>query len=291
MARLAIMEPRVSVISGVYNCASTLVESLDSIAGQTYSDWEIVLCDDGSMDDTLRVARQWAVRNGRTKVLSNEHNIGLARTLDRCIAEASGELLARQDGDDISEPYRLAKLVQAMDAHPEISVVSSWMTCFDESGVWGIVRTKMFPTASDLLSGSPICHASCMMRRASVLAVGGYGAHSWVRRAQDYHLWFRLYAAGYKAMNLQEPLYKMRDDERARSRRNLGARLCETTVRWVGFQMLGAPWPRRLWAVKPLLVWALPPCVYRRWRRKRLGFYGTGQGQLQNSHAPGGSSS
>jgi glycosyltransferase EpsE len=255
---------------GIYNCAPTLVESLDSIARQSYTDWEMILCDDGSTDDTLHLAREWARRDPRTRVLANERNLGLARTLDRCIAEAAGALLARQDGDDISEPDRLEKLVAAMDAHPEIAVVSSWMSCFDEKGVWGLARTKMLPTADDFLSGSPICHAPCMMRPAAVLAVGGYGAQSWVLGAEDLFLWLRLYAAGYRAMNLQEPLYRMRDDQNALSRRTLARRLNETRVRWKGFGMLGLSWHKRLWAVRPILVWALPTGVYRQLRGKRL---------------------
>lgn len=264
------MPPRVSIIMGVYNCASTLVESLDSIVNQTYTDWEMILCDDGSGDDTLHVAREWAQRDQRIKVLANERNLGLARTLDRCIAEARGELLARQDGDDLSEPDRLAKLVTAMDAHPEIAVVSSWMSCFDEHGARGIVRTRMFPSADDFLSGSPICHAPCLMRRESVLAVGGYGAQPWVLQVEDLFLWLRLYATGCKAMNLQEPLYRMRDDANALSRRTLARRLNETRVRWMGFRMLGFVWYKRLWAIKPILVWALPSRVYRRLRGRRL---------------------
>jgi len=255
---------------GIYNCAPTLVESLDSIARQTYTDWEMILCDDGSKDDTLKIAREWARRDPRTRVLVNERNLGLAQTLDRCIAEAHGELLARQDGDDLSEPDRFAKLVAAMDAHPEVAVVSSWMTCFDQNGVWGMARTKPFPVANDFLSGSPICHAPCLMRRAPVLAVGGYGAQRWILQVEDLFLWFRLYSAGYKAMNIQEALYRMRDDQNALSRRTLTRRFNETKVRWKGFRMLGLAWHKRLWAVRPILVWALPSGVYRRLRGKRL---------------------
>lgn len=264
------MPPRVSILMGIYNCAPTLGECLDSIVRQTYTDWEMILCDDGSTDETLSMAREWARRDPRFKVLVNERNLGLARTLDRCIAEASGELLARQDGDDLSEPDRLAKLVAALDAHPEIAVVSSWMSCFDEHGFWGQVRTKPFPAPADFLSGSPICHAPCMMRRAPVLSVGGYGSQSWVLQVEDLFLWLRLYAAGYRAMNLQEPLYRVRDDQNAQSRRHLTRRWNETRVRWKGFRMLGLPWYQRWWAIKPILVWALPVALYRRIRGKRL---------------------
>jgi glycosyltransferase EpsE len=128
----------------------------------------------------------------------------------------------------------------------------------------------MFPTANDFLSGSPICHAPCLMRREPVLAVGGYGAQAWVLGVEDLFLWFRLYAAGYRAMNIQEALYRVRDDENARSRRTLARRLNEARVRWKGFRMLRLPWHKRLWAVKPILVWALPDSVYHRLRGKRL---------------------
>jgi glycosyltransferase EpsE len=264
------MRPRVSIIMGIYNCAPTLVESLDSIARQTFTDWEMILCDDGSKDDTLQIAREWAHGDSRTRILVNERNLGLARTLDRCITEAQGELLARQDGDDLSEPDRLAKLVAGMDNHPEVAVVSSWMTCFDQNGVWGLVRTSPFPAANDFLSGSPICHAPCMMRRAAVQAVGGYGAQRWILQVEDVFLWFRLYAAGYRAMNIQEALYRVRDDENARSRAKLSRRINHTRVRWKGFQMLGFPWYKRLWAIKPILVWALPGGLYRTLHRQRL---------------------
>ena len=264
------MPPRVSIIMGVLNCAPTLEGSLNSILGQTYTDWEMIVCDDGSTDETLALAREWERRDQRIKVLTNERNIGLASTLDRCIGVAQGELLARQDGDDISEPDRLAKLVAAMDSHPEIALVSSWMSCFDEKGFWGEVRTKLFPAPGDFLPGSPICHAPCMMRRVAVIAVGGYGTQSWVVRSQDLFLWFRLYAAGYRAMNLQEPLYRMRDDKNARNRRTLAARFNEVRVRWEGFRMLGFAWHKRIWAVRPILVWALPISIYVWLRKKRL---------------------
>jgi len=103
-----------------------------------------------------------------------------------------------------------------------------------------------------------------------VLAIGGYGAQSWVIRVEDLFLWFRLYAAGYKAMNLQEPLYRVRDDVNANNRRTFAARFNETRVRWKGFRMLGLAWHKQLWAIKPILVWALPDDVYHWLRGRRL---------------------
>jgi len=255
---------------GIYNCAGTLEEAVQSIVRQSYADWELILCDDGSSDGTFDLAERLARSEPRIRVVRNPENLGLARTLDRCAGLARGEYLARMDGDDRCSPDRFQKLVAALDAHPEYSVVSSWMTSFDEQGEWGVVRTKRLPAAEDFLEGTPFCHAPCMMRKSSFDAVGGYGSAPWLIRAEDYHLWFKFYARGLRGMNLQEPLYAMRDDRMARGRRTLRSRVNETIVRWKGFGMLGFPLWQRIRAVRPLLVWMLPGWLYDNLRRRRL---------------------
>lgn len=254
---------------GIYNCAPTLAEAVESICGQTYSDWELILCDDGSTDETLAIASELAKKDSRIRVIRNSRNLGLAQTLDRCASVAKGEYFGRMDGDDVSLPSRLAKLVDALDANPSAAVVSSWMISFDEHGDWGEVRTKPNPTKEDFVAGTPFCHAPCMMRREAFEKVGGYGDDPWIIRAEDYNLWFKFYAVGLRGINLQEPLYRVRDDQSAMTRRTLRARLNETVVRWRGFKSLGLPWLTRLKAIRPLLVWAIPSPIYRWLRRRR----------------------
>lgn len=261
--------PRVSVLMGIYNCQATLREAVGSIRNQTYADWELILCDDGSTDSTLALAESLAREDARIRVIRNPCNLGLARTLDHCASVARGELYARMDGDDISMPQRLEKLVAALDANPAVAVVSSWMTQFDEHGDWGVVRTRPNPDREDFIRGTPFCHAPCMMRRDAFEKVGGYGSDPWIIRAEDYNLWFKFYAAGLRGVNLQESLYRVRDDQHALARRTFRARLNETVVRWRGFKSLGLPWLTRLKAARPILIWAIPAFVYRRLRRSR----------------------
>lgn len=261
--------PRVSILMGIYNCEATLREAVESIRTQTFTNWELILCDDGSTDGTLNLARALAEEDARIRVIRNHRNVGLAQTLDRCAGVAKGKYFARMDGDDVSLPQRLAKLVAALDANPEFAVVSSWMTQFDEHGDWGEVRTKPRPTNEDFVAGTPFCHAPCMMRRDAFEKVGGYGTDPWIIRAEDYNLWFKFYAIGLHGLNLQEPLYRVRDDQHALARRTFRARLNETVVRWRGFKSLGITWPTRLKAIRPLLVWAIPSFIYRRLRRGR----------------------
>jgi glycosyltransferase EpsE len=266
-----IAQPRVSILMGVYNCADTLAEAVESIRSQTFDSWELIMCDDGSTDSTAALAKGLADKDHRIRLISNARNLGLARTLDRCASLARADYLGRMDGDDVSEPDRLEKLVRALDAHPEIAVVSSWMSRFDDSGEWGMTRSKPYPAPKDFLKGSPICHAACMMRREAYNAAGGYGSESWIVRAEDYHLWFKMYALGFRAMNLQESLYRMRDDRSAQARRTFCSRLNETRVRWNGFGLLGFPFWKRIWAIRPIVVFIVPTFLYGYLRKCRLG--------------------
>lgn len=264
--------PRVSIAVGIYNCATTLAEAVDSILAQTYTDWEMLLCDDGSTDDTLKIALEYSRKDPRIRVLRNPSNLGLNHSLNHCLREARGEFYARMDGDDISTPDRLAKLVAALDANTGVALVSSWMSCFDELGDWGLVKTKAAPTEADFVNGTPFCHAPCMVRTAVMRELSGYGTEPWLRRSQDYHLWFRLYAAGYHGINLQEPLYRMRNSREASVRRTLRTRMMEARIMWFGFRLLGfAPW-HYLRIARPILLGLMPGWLYERlhrWKRSQ----------------------
>ena len=264
--------PHVTIAMGIYNCEASLGEAVDSILAQTYADWELILCDDGSTDSTLAIAESYARRDPRVRVVRNPRNLGLNHTLNHCLREARGELYARMDGDDISVPERLAKLVAAMDANPEVALISSWMSCFDEQGEWGLIKTKPAPTRLDFVRGTPFCHAPCIVRTAVLRSLGGYGTEPWLRRSQDYHLWFRLYAAGHRGINLQEPLYRMRNSRAAANRRSLRTRLMEARIMCFGFRLLHiAPW-HYVRILRPILLGLTPGWIYERlhrWKRSR----------------------
>lgn len=238
------MNPKVSVIMGIYNCAETLAEALDSLLAQTFQDFEVILCDDGSADDTYAVAQEYVNRwPDKFVLLNNEQNLGLNKTLNRCLAVARGEYIARMDGDDISLPERFQKEVAALDAHPEFAVVSTPMIYFDESGDSRTGTAIEYPTKRDFIGRAPFfCHAPCMIRKSVFLEVGGYSEDPRTLRCEDCNLWFKIYTKGYKGFNLQEPLYKMRDDVNAYKRRTLKSRMNVPYVVYTGFRMLRMPW-------------------------------------------------
>ena len=254
---------RISVIMGIYNCATTLVEALDSLYAQTYQNFKIILCDDGSTDNTYQIAAEYAKKHDNIILIKNDQNKGLNYTLNHCLEYADTEYVARMDGDDISLPTRFEKEIAFLDSNPEYAIVSCPMIYFDENGDYKVGQTKSTdPIKRDFILSTPFCHAPCMVRSIAYKAVNGYSVDKRLIRVEDYHLWFKMYAAGYKGHNLSEPLYKMRDDRNATRRRTLSNRLNEVYVKHIGYKMLQLPIYSQIYAIRPLLVWLLPNPIY-----------------------------
>lgn len=247
---------------GIYNCAPTLQEALDSLYAQTFQDFEIILCDDGSKDNTYEVALENQRKHDNIVLLRNEQNLGLNATLNKCLAAAKSEYIARMDGDDISLPTRFEKQVKFLDEHPEYAVVSAPMIYFDENGEFRRGKGKGKIVARDFVHGSPICHAPCMARTEVFRSVGGYSVDDRLLRVEDYHLWFKIFAAGHKLFMMDECLYMMRDDQNAYHRRTFKARLNEAYVKYVGYRMIGLPFYYQIYALKPIVVGLLPKRIY-----------------------------
>lgn len=261
---------KVSIIMGIYNCADTLPEAIDSIVTQTYKNWELIMCDDGSKDDTYLIAEEYKKKYPEKIILiKNLENIGLNKTLNHCLKYATGDYIARMDGDDVSLPTRLEKEVQFLDANPDYAIVSCPMLYFDENGVFGSRDMIEYPTKYNFITGTPFCHAPCMVRAEAYRKVNGYSTDKKTLRAEDYNLWFRMYALGYKGHNLQEALYKMRDDMNAYHRRKLKFCINEVYVRWTGYKMLGLPAKAYIYALRPVIGRLLPKSIYMYLHRRR----------------------
>ena len=259
---------KVSVIMGIYNCASTLQEALDSLYAQTFQNFEFILCDDGSKDNTYDVALENQRNHPNIVLLRNEHNLGLNATLNKCLAVAKGEYIARMDGDDISLPTRFEKQVKFLDEHPEYAVVSAPMIYFDENGEFRRGVGKGEVEAQDFVHGSPICHAPCMARLDIVKSVGGYSVDDRLLRVEDYHLWFKIFATGHKLYMMNECLYMMRDDRNATARRNWLTRRNECYVKHIGYKMIGLPFYYQVYAIIPILKYLTPIFIYNYFHRK-----------------------
>lgn len=267
---------KISILMGIYNCAPTLREAIDSIVAQTYENWEFIICDDGSRDESHAIAMEYARKDPkRFRIIQNERNLGLNATLNKCLALADGEYIARMDGDDISDPKRFEKEAAFLNTHPEYAIVSCQMAVFDESGIWSTLKTKQAPQVRDFPTTVPMfCHAPCMIRREAFLDVQGYTEDKRLLRVEDYHLWYKFYAKDYRGYNLQEVLYYMRDDRNATHRRNARARLNGIYATFVGFRMVKLPAWMYIYAVKNAVMETIkilmPAAAYEFFHKKRL---------------------
>lgn len=266
------MQPKISILMGIYNCAPTLAEAINSILAQTYPNWELILCDDGSADDTYAIADSYRQQYPQKIVLlKNERNMGLNHTLNHCLQHATGEYIARMDGDDVSLPERFEKELNYLQAHPEYAIVSCPMIYFDENGDFRTGKCSCEePQPAMLARGTIHCHAPCMVRTEAIRSVGGYSVDKKLLRVEDWHLWLKLYAAGYRGRNLTEPLYKMRDDRAATSRRKFKYRFNEAYVCRLAIQTFRLPVWNYVFALRPILVGLLPGPVYHYLHRRKI---------------------
>jgi glycosyltransferase involved in cell wall biosynthesis len=185
------MTPRVTVLMSVYNGQRYVAEAVDSILAQTFADFELLIIDDASSDRTAEILASYD--DPRIRVLRNETNLGLTKSLNRGLQEARGELIARHDADDRSHPERLAEQVAFLDAHPEAAVVGAQANHIDESGrKRGSSRHPLSAAASrfSMMFGSALVHGAAMFRRSIVRDLGGYD-ESYIT-GQDADLWSRI---------------------------------------------------------------------------------------------------
>lgn len=256
-------KPLVSVLMGIYNCADTLEEAVDSILAQTYTNWELIMCDDCSTDNTLEVAKKIAQKDSRIVVINNDKNLTLAPTLNNCLKIAKGEYVARMDGDDICDPTRFEKELNFLQQNQEFALVSTRMNMYDENGVFGVTTAKDYPCKEDLLKGPPFCHAGCMMKKSVLDQVNGYNTDKSVERVEDYDLWFRIYTAGYKGANLQEALYSMRDDRNAVKRRKMKYRINSFNIKRRVIKEFNLPKINYIFTIRPILLGLCPIFLYK----------------------------
>ena len=249
--------PLVSVIMGVYNCETTVEDSINSILNQSFDNLEFIICDDASSDKTLETVLRCAQKDTRIRVLRNQMNSGLAPTLNKCIEYARGTYLARMDGDDISKKERIQKQVDFLETHQAYAFCGTSAELFDDTGVWGLRRCIERPKPKDFLSVSPFIHPSTMFRKEALLNVGLYKTKN-VGRSEDYELFMRLYAKGFIGYNFQDFLLIYREDRNGFIKRKAKYLFTEAKIRFEGFKALHL-FPLALpYVMRPIILALLP---------------------------------
>lgn len=264
---------QISVLMSVYNGERTLADSVDSILNQSLSDFELIICDDGSHDKTWEILCEYAEKDSRVKILRNKRNLGLAASLNRCITISAGEYIARQDDDDRAHPERLEREIAFLEQHEELTFVGCWVNEM-QHGVHLTVRClPEFPKLEDFLFTMPFVHPTLVFRRSALLLAKGYCEEKRCVLCEDYDLLLRFYHMGCYGGNLSECLLDYSVDGIRSGRRKFRYRINEAQTRWIHFRECGLL-PRALpYVIKPLAVGLLPTPLRnfcRDWRNSRI---------------------
>lgn len=202
-----IKKPAVTVFMPVYNGEKYLKESMDSILNQTFRDFEFLIINDGSTDNTVQIIQSYT--DPRIRLLENEKNMGLVPTRNRGIKESAGKFIAILDSDDIAHPKRLEKQMAFLESHPDFGMVGSWVKIIDEKGrptgtLW---KNRLAPEKipSLLLFHNYFAQSAITLRKSAL-------PEEWYRQlspSEDYDLWVRI-ANRSKVWNLPEILLDYR---------------------------------------------------------------------------------
>jgi glycosyltransferase involved in cell wall biosynthesis len=201
--------PRISVITPAYNAEKTITETVTSILSQTWKNFEYIIIDDASTDDTWKILQDLKRNDDRIRIEQNTKNLGIAGTRNRGLELAKGEFIAWQDADDISYPDRLEKELQMMESDSDIGIVGGWLEFFDNSGTHSI-RTYAEhdkPLRKTIFRYSPVAQPAALIRSKLFKKVGAYDLR--YPPAEDLDMSFRLGSISTFA-NVQEPVIRYR---------------------------------------------------------------------------------
>ena len=263
--------PKISVIMGIYNTKSKdyLEKSLNSILKQTYTDFELIICDDGSTNECIRWVKEICSDDKRVKLLKNEVNRGLAYTLNYCLSAANGEYIARMDDDDESRIDRFEKQLSYLEKNTDVGLVSCNIKLFNDSGVFGEKKYNENIMKQDFLFNSPIVHPAIMARKKCFDIVGGYCEDKSCIRVEDYDIFMKMFAKKINMKVIQEPIFYYRDDSQTTQRRQqFKYRINETIVRMKNYKILKLYPLGILFVIKPIILGFMPNWLLTKIKKK-----------------------
>ncbi len=194
---------KISVLMSVYNDENLLKESIESILNQTYENFELLICNDSSLDNTLKVLSFYEKNDSRIKVINNKKNIGLTKSLNKLINISEGELIARQDSDDISLKTRFEEQVHYIEKKGYDVVLSR---AYRKQGRKYIPGFSYYLPKKFLIKyKNPFIHGTLLIKKTVINEIGNYDENFYY--AQDYKLFSDLLNSGYSFKHIKTPLY------------------------------------------------------------------------------------
>lgn len=210
----------ISVVMPAFNAEQYIGESIQSILEQSFVDFELIIINDASADKTLEVISEYAKRDSRIRVFSNEKNLGIAGNRNLGVSLALGKYLAWQDADDVSLPYRLEEQYQFLEAQPEIGIIGGYLELFSGDNIRGVrhYAERDLDLRKSMFKYSPVAQPAAMIRRNILDKAGAYDLS--YPPAEDLDMTFRIGMLS-KLANLPKVLIRYRVSETSATGKNL----------------------------------------------------------------------
>lgn len=256
-----LLEDLISVIMGIkYNRdeLDTLKRSLDSILTQTYSQFELIICERGSSLQAKQLLSEYADRDARIKLIDGSNAGSFSEQLNICLEKSKGTWVARMDDDDYSCPERFERQLEYFKTHSDVAFVGCNVMLVQDGADAGVQRFPERPQVKDFLFSMPFVHPALMFRRSALEAVGGYSLLPRCERCEDYDMLLRMYEKGLYGANMQEFLFVYSLPHNGVTTRNFRDRANEVSTRYSRFKQLGLLPRCFMYVIKPFFVWLLP---------------------------------
>ncbi|KKS02247.1 MAG: Glycosyltransferase, group 2 family [candidate division WWE3 bacterium GW2011_GWF2_41_45] len=199
-------KPNVSVVMGVYNGEKYLHEAIESVLNQTYRNFEFIIVNDGSTDNTEKIILRYKNKDDRIKYLKNKLNVGQSKTWNLAIDKSRGKYIARMDADDICLSNRFEEQIKFLNNNPNIDVLGTQYFIINANEIKSI-KSSLVPR--DLRDAKPsVHHPTCILKKELFVKFGKY--NSKFDGAEDLELWYRFYSNGVNFYNINKYLFKYR---------------------------------------------------------------------------------
>lgn len=256
---------KLAVLMAVFNNAETLEEAIKSILNQTYKDFQFVIVNDASTDESNQILTRFVKKDSRIKLINNQHRLGLTKSLNKGLKTIKTKYIARMDADDLALPKRFKKQLEYLESHPKIALLGTAAFLIDFKGKK--LKLKTYPINNHhlkklILHFCPFIHPTWMIRRSTLNQVGEYNEK--FTFAQDYELALRIMTK-FKTANLPEPLLKYRvNSDQAISLKNLKAQeRLALKARFLALTQYGYPLTEFWKLIKPALSYLIPVRIKR----------------------------
>lgn len=258
--------PSLSIIMGIYYRKDDLValrKSIESILKQTYTSFELILCDDGSTDAACQLIDFYAKKDRRIRIVRGVKQFDLSHKLNACLQLAKGQWIGRMDDDDFSHFNRFEQQVAYLKEHAETAFVGCNVNLIYQGAKWGVRIMPEHPSVKDFYFTQPYVHPTLVFRREALMEIDGYSQDKYCVLCEDYDLLLRLYKNGFRGANIQEVLFDYTLSDSLNSRRALKYRINEMVTRYRRFKELGKMPFVLPYVIKPLVIGLLPEKIIK----------------------------